>query len=433
MRFLFSLIVFLSASIILNAQDTTDYYNPGFLRYENHIYKQSIHTVLLERNNEPMSDAIIVLGSDQRLLLQFDDLTEETVNYTYKFLQCDFNWQPSELHESDYTDGFFFEQISDWKPSFNTYQVYYHYSTVFPTEQMKLTKSGNYLLVVYDNNTPDVPVISWRFRVIESLTSINSAIHRATIVENRNSHQEIDFTINYSSFKIANPFNDLKVVLQQNGRFDNSITTLKPLFMKENEVEYNYEEGNVFNGGNEFRNFDLRTVLSTTPYVQSIEVDPVTKLYKAKLRAEESRSFQRYSILDDIDGKYLIKIYDGRNDQTESDYVNVFFHLSYPEPLANGTFYVFGGLTNWTLIPAARMTYNYEDQAYTTSLLVKQGYYNYQYVWVEDGKKMADETKIEGNHFETENDYYIFVYYRDPGSRYDRIIGFRKLSSKNIY
>jgi hypothetical protein len=79
------------------------------------------------------------------------------------------------------------------------------------------------------------------------------------------------------------------------------------------------------------------------------------------------------------------------------------------------------------------MKYNYETHTYSASLLVKQGYYNYQYVWVEDGKKLIDETVIEGNHVETENDYYITVYHRDPSMRYDRIIGFRKLSSKNIY
>jgi hypothetical protein len=427
------ILLFLLTSASAFAQDTADYFNPGFLRYENYIYKPSIHTVILERAAEPLSDAVIILGSEQQLRLQFDELTDESANYYYRFIQCDFNWQPSALHESDYVDGFFFEQVSDYKPSFNTYQVYYHYSTVFPTPQMRITKSGNYILEIYDNAAPDQPVITWRFRVIESLVSITSTIHRATIVEKRNSHQEIDFSINYSSFPIASPFSDLKVVLQQNGRSDNAITGLKPLYMQQDEVEYNYEEGNLFNGGNEFRTFDLRTVLSTTPFVQTITSDPQTGLYKAELRPEESRSFQRYSILDDINGKYLIKIYDGRNDETESDYAEVHFHLKYQQPMANGFFYVFGALTNWNLIPQARMKYDYTANEYITSLLVKQGYYNYQYVWVEDGKIGADETVIEGNHFETENDYSIIVYYREPASRYDRIIGFRKLSSRNIY
>lgn len=433
MKSFLTILFFLIPATASFGQDTADYFNPGFLRHENYIYKPSIHTVILERNNEPLSDPVIVLGTDQQLKLKFDDLTDEAATYYYKFIQCDFDWQPSKLHESDYIDGFFYEQVQDYKPSFNTYQVYYHYSTVFPTPQMKITKSGNYIIEVYDNAAPDQPVITWRFRVAEALVSVNALLHRATIVEQRFSHQEIDFSINYSNFPIVSPFSDLKVMLQQNGRYDNAITTLKPLYMKQDEVEYNYEEGNVFNGGNEFRNFDLRTVLSTTPFVQSIVSDPQTGLYSAELRPEESRSFQRYSILDDIDGKYLIKIYDGRNDETESDYVNVTFKLKYQQLQANGTFYVFGALTNWSLIPGARMKYDYTTNTYSTSLLVKQGYYNYQYVWVEDGKKGADETVIEGNHFETENEYTITVYYRESASRYDRIIGYRKLSSRNIY
>ena len=417
----------------LAAQDTTDYYQAGFIRYTNYIYKPGIHTVTLERINEPVSDALIILNSDQQLQLSFDELTDESTNYFFKYIHCDYNWQPSKIHESDYTKGFFYEQVPDYKPSFNTYQVYYHYNAVFPTEQMSITNSGNYLILVYENNEPEKPVITWRFRVVEPLVSISSNIHRATIIEQRNSHQEIDFKIDYADYPVQNPYVDLKVLIQQNGRWDNCIKELKPLFMKAHELEYNYEEENVFNGGNEYRNFDLRSLLYTTPYVEKIVQDSLTNIYKVKLRRDESRSYDRYSILEDINGKFLIKIYDGRNDQTESDYADVSFHLKYPEPLGNGNFYIMGGLTNWLLDPKARMVYDYQNQEYTCTLFLKQGYYNYQYVWVDDAKKMADETIIEGNHFETENDYYIFVYHSDLSTRYHRLIGFKKFNSRNIY
>lgn len=418
---------------ILAAQDTTDYYQSGFIRYENYIYKPSIHTVVLERNNEPMSDAVIALNSGQQLQLSFDDLQSESTNYYYKFIHCDFNWQPSQLHESDYTDGFFYEQVPDYRPSFNTYQGFYHYNVVFPTSQMRLTKSGNYIVMVYDNNDPDNPVVTWRFRVMEQAVSITSNIHRATIVDQRNARQEIDFSIDYANYIIQNPYTDLKIVLQQNGRWDNTITNLKPLFMQDHQADYNYEEENVFNGGNEFRNFDTRSMHYTTPYVENITQDSLSNIYIVRLREDESRSYQRYSILDDINGKYLIKIYDGRNDQTEADYANVTFRLRYPNPLANGNFYVLGALTNWNLNVQAKMKYDYKNQEYTCTLFLKQGYYNYLYVWVEDGKKMADETIIEGNHFETENEYTIFVYHHDLSARYDRLIGVKKISSRNIY
>lgn len=430
----FFIICFLCfTSSLLTAQDTTDYYKAGFIRYSNYIYNPRIHTVVLERKNEPLSDAIIVLNSEQQLQLGFDELTDESANYFYKFIHCDYNWQPSQLHESDYTDGFFYEQVSDFKPSFNTYQVFYHYSTIFPTPQMRITKSGNYIVMVYDNNAPDIPVITWRFRVIEPLVSITSNIHRATIIDQRNARQEIDFNIDYGDYRIQNPYADLKVVLQQNGRWDNCIKELKPLFMKAHELEYNYEEENVFNGGNEFRNFDIRSLRYTTPFIENISQDSSNNTYRVKLRKEESHSYSRYSILDDINGKFLIKVYDSRNDQTEADYAEVTFHLKYADPLANGNFYVMGSLTNWSLDQNAKLRYDYHNREYTCTLFLKQGYYNYQYVWVDDTKKVADETIIEGNHFETENDYFLFVYHSDLSLRYDRLIGFKKINSRNIY
>ena len=427
------LLFFYFISFNLAAQDTTDYYKAGFIRYENYIYKSTIHSVVLERNREQLSEPVIFLNSEQKLHLSFDDLQSESESYSYKFIHCDFNWQPSTLHESDYTEGFFYESVPDYSPSFNTYQPFFHYSCVFPTDQMRITKSGNYIVLVFNTDEPDTPVITWRFRVVQSFVSIETRLHRATIVEQRNSHQEVDFTIDYSNYPLLNPYSDLKIVLQQNGRWDNAIINLKPLFMQDHAADYNYEEGNVFNGGNEFRTFDTRTLLSTTPYVESISEPSSNEIYRVRLRQDESRSFQRYSILDDINGKYLVKIYNGRNDETEADYTNVQFRLKYPEPLANGNFYLIGALTNWSLTAASKLQYDYENREYTCTLLLKQGYYNYQYVWVEDAKKMADETIIEGNHFETENDYFVFVYHKEQASRYDQLIGFRKITSSSIY
>ena len=31
---------------------------------------------------------------------------------------------------------------------------------------------------------------------------------------------------------------------------------------------------------------------------------------------------------------------------------------------------------------------------------------------------------LEGTHFQTENEYEVFIYYRDMGSRYDELIGY---------
>jgi hypothetical protein len=42
---------------------------------------------------------------------------------------------------------------------------------------------------------------------------------------------------------------------------------------------------------------------------------------------------------------------------------------------------------------------------------------------------MLDFNETEGDHWETENAYSIFVYYRPPGARHDHLIGFTTVHS----
>ncbi len=416
---------------ISHAQES-DYFKDDHIRYENHIYRSNIKTVILEQENRPLSDPIIELNSSNHLTLSFDDLDAEYKDYSYKFFHCDSRWNLSPIDETEFLEGFYSDHITSYRPSFNTLQSYYHFTTQFPTSQMRFTKSGNYVLMVYENNDAEHPVITQRFQLFEARVNIVPNIHRATIVEQRNSSQEIDFNILFNNYPIQSPFSELTVVIQQNNRWDNAVYNLKPLFMKQDELEYNYEDLNVFNGGNEFRTFDTRTTKFQTQYVKKIEPDSST-IFHFYLKDEESRSFKRYSIEDDINGHYLVKVYDGNNSYLEADYVHVHFHLKSDNIMPNGNYYIYGALTNWSIEPLARLKYNYDEQAYETNLFLKQGYYNYEYVFVEDGKKTPDETLIEGNHFETENDYSLYVYQQLPASRYQRLIGYKKISSKNIY
>ncbi|HHU35332.1 MAG TPA: DUF5103 domain-containing protein, partial [Bacteroidetes bacterium] len=76
------------------------------------------------------------------------------------------------------------------------------------------------------------------------------------------------------------------------------------------------------------------------------------------------------------------------------------------------------------------MEYDESREEYTKSLLLKQGWYNFQYVLV-DAQGKTDELMFEGSHYETENDYLIIVYYRNPRERYDRIIGYQSIKSRH--
>lgn len=424
-------ILFLFGYVVAHGQDTTDYYNPSFLRYENHVYIPTIHTVTLENAAIALSEPVLQLGTEDKLMLTFDDLADDSRDFGYRIIHCDMNWQPSVLSESDYIDGFYTDHIIEYKHSFNTLIPYWHYSLEFPNAQMKPLISGNYLMVVFDNSNPDQVLITRRFWVTENKIQINPRIHRATDISLMNSDQEIDFSLNISNLKIPNPFGDVKVVIVQNNRWDHVISNLKPMMVQDDELRYDYEDENLFEGGNEFRSFDTRSTRFLTQFTDSIQLEGSTGPYDFILKPETFRSSLRYSSIDDIDGKYLVKIYEGRDSQLEADYVKVNFRLKTTTPIAEkGDLYLFGQLTDWGLPGWSKMHYSAEEKSYLLSLTLKQGYYNYMYVFLPDQGKGGTLLETEGSHYETENKYCFYVYFKTAGDRYDHLIGFRQVGSR---
>jgi len=111
------------------------------------------------------------------------------------------------------------------------------------------------------------------------------------------------------------------------------------------------------------------------------------------------------------------------SDHIEADYAYVNFQFQLDSVLQDGSIYLLGEFTNWRMDSYSRLAYNQITRQYETSLLLKQGYYNYQYIYVPNGSERGYTSYFEGNHSETGNQYTVFVYYRDQGQLYDRLIG----------
>lgn len=429
MKFRFYLFVLSSLCLPadLFAQQEPDYFREGFLRFENYIYKSNIRSVTLEQETMRLSDPILDLTRDDRLLLTFDDLDGDYKNYNYTLIHCNSDWTPSNIFPNEYLRGFEEDRISDYRLSFNTIQRYTHYRLLIPGPEVRPILPGNYLLKVYPEGYPDSVIITRRMLAVQNRVVIEGTVHQATIVQNRDSKQEIDFGIGYRGLQVSNPFDEIKVVVQQNGRWDNAIYGLKPLFLKDQVLEYHYDDENTFNGGNEYRNFDIRTLRIYTQFIEKISRDEMG--YTVHLMTDHSRSFQRYSIENDINGKFLIRNQDGRDDHLEGEYVKVRFRLKH-DLLTMGNFYVYGALTDWRLGSYNKMEYDYDGGYYQTSLFLKQGYYDYQYMFLQDGSTIGDETVIEGNHQETRNEYTVLVYHRPAGSRFEQLVGFQRFTSR---
>lgn len=388
--------------------------------YDNTGYDDKISTVILQKNIDIYDPVpIINLGSSETLKLSFDMLDPQNEFLNYSLVHCDRNWMLSDLQPMDYVSGNTMGEITDYKFSTNTYQTYTHYSLNFPSDDMAITKSGNYIIKVYRNFDEEDVLLTRRFMVVDPQTKITTTVKSATIPEFRFTHQEIDFSVNYLGFDIPNPFLDVHVTILQNNSWNNAITNLKPQFVNNNELSFNYENENIMPGTNEFRFFDIRSLRFFSNNVIKKYIDTVQNVV---LRPEESKAYLNYVRWIDYNGKRDIFNSDGMNLVEDGDYAMVHFNFKSNNLNDMGELFVYGELSDWQIKDKFKMTYSSELKMYTCSVLLKQSYYNYHFVLRDkDGK--IDYTFTEGNHQETENDYTILVYHKNVFYGYDEIIG----------
>ena len=381
------------------------------------------------REGFELSNPVWIMGEDIPLLFKFDDLSGEFKDYYYTIVHCDADWNESFVLQSEYIEGFTDNPLDDYSPSFNTTFDYFNYQLFLPNEDFTFKLSGNYALIVYEDGIKENIVLSKRFYVVDPLTEVEAIVRKATTDAFKGENQEVDFTIYHEKLRIENPRQEVKVVIMQNNRWDNAIRDLKPLFIREQALVYDYSRENVFTAGNEYRYFDNRSVNVSGENVLATEFH--RPYFHKTLMIDKVRSNQRFYSYQEMNGKYFIESTDRivEDYDTECDYVFIHFTLSLESILLGGTVNVFGELSNWNANKSNEMVWNFDTSAYELTMLLKQGYYNYKYVYVPQGSAVADHKNLEGSFWETENEYQIFVYYRDLAGRFDQLVGYQKLSS----
>jgi hypothetical protein len=393
----------------------------------NTTYTDQIKTVQLHPVGNSLSAPVITLKSDQYLKFSFDFLTTEAKDFRYTIFHCDRNWKLSSIPQQEYLDSFSDFPIDDYAFSINTKVKYINYMLTLPNNDIPIKLSGNYVLVVFDRNNPDEPLITRRFYVVEQIVGIDARIRKAFQDEGRGENQEIRFRIEHGNFQIKNPRTDIKVVVTQNERPDHAIEDLKPLFTKEGLLDYDYDMGNTFPGANEFRFFEFRTI--NFPGTKVADISFHQSLYHITLEPDGLRAQKRYVFYNDINGRYRIEGYRMQDPDVEADYMFVHFTLKMDQVLSGGGVYVFGALSNWQCSKSNEMIWNMERGQYELSMLLKQGYYNYAYAWKDFSNNIPKMEALEGNHSVTENDYALFVYHGRNTDRYDRLIGYATFNS----
>lgn len=420
----FTLIYFILNIQLLFSQDDES------LKFSNHIFNDEIKTVQLYREGWNLSYPIIKLRSDDKLELHFDLMGSRIENYYYKFIHCNKDWEKSDIFYTDYMEGFPENPIEDYKTSFNTTVNYIHYKLTFPNPRVQFKLSGNYILLVYPLNEPDNPVLFERFIITENTVTINILPRRSRMASDLYTSQQIDFTVSFPTIKINDPYRDIYAFILQNGRWNTAKKNLKPEFVGSDALKYNpLSDKNTFQGGNEFRYFDIRSIRYQSEYVRRI--DFLISNYHVYLVPSENREFKPYFYWQDFNGKYYVAVQEQRDPDTDADYVYVYFNLPSKSVLEGGKMYVSGALNNWEYNKNNLMIYNPVSQAYECTILLKQGWYNYEYLYKKDGVDDGTASKFEGSHYETENDYTVLIYYRDPHERYDRVIGSETINTLN--
>lgn len=391
--------------------------------YTNEVYVDYIKSVKFHVDGLFLTMPIIDLGSQTPLVLSFDDLSGRTKNYSYKIVHCTRDWEPSNIPEMEYLDGFSEERITDFAFSYKTIVNYVHYKAFLPGPYFKWTKSGNYLLIVYEEGYNDRPIFTQRFMVVEPALRISSQMVRPAQASKMRTHQEIDFSVSYDNFPFRSPRQEVTATVIQNGRWDNAITDIPPLFERLNQLIFDYQNQIVFPGGKEFRPLDIRSLRFRNNRIEKI-VEYFDR-FEVILFPEKERNDQVFFNYRDLNGNFILENPDRNDADLAGNYVDVYFSLATPSSIPGKEVCVTGGFSNWKCYEENIMEYNETMGGYFGRLLLKQGYYDYAFALFEDpsSSESPDFTTLEGDWYETQNEYTILIYYRPFGGRFDRLIG----------
>jgi hypothetical protein len=394
------------------------------------ILDPNILTVQLYLAGAPLTQPVVELNAAAgSLMLEFDHYGPDIKDYLYTFQHCNSDWKPSDLNDNEYIDGFTEDRITDFSNSFNSLTNYTHYRLGLPNRNMRWSKSGNYLLKVFDNDDDRRLVLVRRFMVVEPLWGVEAQFVRTAQVQYMNTHHEIDFTVLHRSTRVQNPINDVKAFVLQNGRWDNAIGPLSTNFTRAgDQLVFDYQDKIVFPAGKEWRFFDMRSFDYRGERVRRIEEK--RDYYEVTLQPDESRANTAYIFRGDLNGRYSIENTNFNQTLSQCDYARVLFSIQRNLPEDDADVYVFGELSDWQLHPEFKMIYDPEAKVYYAEPFLKQGYYNYQYVLVNRESGKMDEDGYEGNWYETGNLYTILVYFRPFGARFERLMAAVSLDSR---
>jgi len=378
-------------------------------------------------NGNWSQNPVVKLNGNDKIHVSFDRISENSFNrLRYRIIHCDAYWKKStSISEIDYLDGFNDNLIDEYNPSINTTVEYTHFSLEISNRDVRIKLSGNYVVEVYDEDEPDTALLTACFSVYDPQLSVAATASSSTDIDTNRNHQQLSFTLHHQGMNIRDPFTELIVFAQQNNRLDNERVKIKPTYVNPGKLIYEHNKELIFEAGNEYRRFETASYRYNGMNVEHIEY--TRPGYTMSIVTDKVRADRGYSYDQDQNGRYIIRTSESENSDTEADYFTTNFTLEMERPL-NDDIFINGNFTDNSFSDKYKMQYDFENKVYRLSLLLKQGMYNYQYLTKTQDRYLT--AKIEGNYYETENEYAVYVYYRPTGQRYDSLIGVQNILSR---
>ncbi|MCM1222996.1 MAG: DUF5103 domain-containing protein [Lachnospiraceae bacterium] len=387
---------------------------------EQRIFSPDVKTLKVEVDGDFMSPSVITLGSGQQICVSFDELTPGRDYMRYSLTHCNADWQPSDLIESEYLPSFNEAEVTDYGFSTGVFRNYENYRICLPNQDMQPLVSGNYLLKVWREDEEDSPLLQARFSVSEQAVNISGTASSLTDRGNNDKWQQLSFSIDPGRYRINDPYNELIIKIEQNGIDVTPTTGLRPLRVEGNKLVYEHNQNLIFPAGNEFRRFETVRTDYQGMHIASNKYEGDG--YTATLTEDTERASRPYTYDRTQFGRFKIDEYSASDPNLGADYVETVFTLDFPQ-VTNGDIILDGEFVRSLPIEERKLNYDPSTGKYSKTMLLKQGSYNYRYAAISKSKDAAPvPALIEGDKYETRNEFTVKVYHRAPGSRYDRLL-----------
>lgn len=395
--------------------------------YKTQALSDEIHTIQVNAGGDWQRLPIIQLNNDDFIQINFDRLGANSYKpLRYRLVNCYADWTRSSLLDIEYVDGFNDILIDDFAQSMNTTIDYTNFNLEIPNDRQRIRLSGNYVVEVYEEGNPDKTLLTACFSILNPEVSVTGSVSSNTDIDSNKEHQQITFVVNTSDLRVRDVFSDLKVFIRQNNRADNQKSFVKPTFVQGNRLVYEFNKDLIFEAGNEYRRFESVSYRYNGLNVESTQY--LRPYYHTYVIPDKIRAGRVYIYDRDQNGRFLIRNAEGRDSDTEADYFITQFTLKMDNPFLE-PIYINGAFTNDAFDKKTLMTYDYNKKEYQGSILLKQGAYNYQYLAKSD--KDYTTSLVEGNYFQTQNQYCILVYHRPLGYQSDNLVGMLLLTTGN--